>query len=235
MTHRSSARYFVALSLAAAMGAAQAIGVDDPKSVFLPTYAGIKGADLDVLNSYVTYNPATDMFVFSGTMNGDIGATPKGFYVWGVDRGAGTAGFAADGLPNILFDSVVVLNNDGTGFVLNFGPGATPTPLAAGSIVSMGSTILGGVAGSMLPSAGFAKTDYTWNLWPRDGNLPMAFPQISDFAPDTVNAPLTVLGGTVTVPVPEPESYALLALGLGAIGLALRRRRAHDAGVVAYG
>lgn len=222
MKHRTSARLVAALSLAGAVGWAHAIGADDPRSDFLPTYGGIKGADLDVLNSYVTYNPATDMFVFSGTMDGDIGSTSKGFYVWGVDRGAGTAGFAANGLPDILFDAVVILNNDGTGRVLPLNGGA-PTDLAAGSILHAGSTILGQVPGSLLPSTGFDKTQYTWNLWPRDGNLPMGFPQISDFAPDTHNAAVTVLGAVQAVP--EPESYALLAAGLGVMAFKLRRRR----------
>jgi hypothetical protein len=234
MKHRNSARVLAALSLAAAMGMAHAIGVDDAKSDFLPTYAGAKGADLDVINSFVTYNPSTDSFVFSGTMNGDIGTTPKGFYVWGVDRGAGTPGFAPDGLPNILFDAVVVFNNDGTGRVLQLGPGATPTPLPAGSIFSAGSTIVGSVPGSLLPSTGFDKAHYTWNLWPRDGNLPMGFPQISDFAPDDHNTPVTVLGAGMPAPVPEPESYLLLAAGLGAIALRLRRRRSEEPGDLAH-
>jgi hypothetical protein len=233
MKPRTFARVLAALSLTGAMGWAQAIGVDDPKADFLPTYGGIKGADLDVLNSYVTYNPSTDTFVFSGTMNGDIGSTANGFYVWGVDRGAGAQGFAADGLPNILFDAVVILNNDGTGRVLQLGPGNTPTPLAAGSVAMVGSSLLGAVPGSLLPSTGFDKTKYTWNLWPRDGNLPMGFPQISDFAPDTVNAPVTVLG--LTAAVPEPESYALIAAGLGVIALKLRRRRDRDGGAGARG
>jgi hypothetical protein len=234
MKHRTRARLLAALSLTAAMGWAQAIGVDDPKDDFLPTYVGIKGADLDVINSFVTYNPATDMFVFSGTMNGDIGSTPKGFYVWGVDRGAGTAEFAADGLPDILFDAVVIFNNDGTGLALQLGPGNAPAPLPANSIFSAGSTIIGSVSGSLLPSTGFDKTQYTWNLWPRDGNLPMGFPQISDFAPDANNLPVTVLG--TTVPIPEPETYVLLAAGLAAIGFRLRRRRSHDdSAAAAYG
>jgi hypothetical protein len=233
MKHRTRARLVVALSLTGAMGWAQAIGVDDPKADFLPSYVGIKGADLDVINSFVTYNPATDKFVFSGTMNGDIGSTPKGFYVWGVDRGAGSAEFAADGLPNILFDAVVIFNNDGTGFVLQL-PGGAPVNLPANSILSAGSTIIGSVSGSLLPSTGFDKTQYTWNLWPRDGNLPMGFPQISDFAPDASNLPVTVLGSTV--PIPEPESYVLLAAGLAAIGLRLRRRRPQDdSAAPAYG
>src|SRR4051794_15061012 len=95
----------VGLSLGAPM--AQAIGVTDATNDWVAGYAGSHLGDLDAIGSYVTYNPMTDSFVFNGTMNGDIGMTANGFYVWGVNRGAGTAGFASNGLPDILFDAVV--------------------------------------------------------------------------------------------------------------------------------
>jgi len=81
-----------------------------------------------------------------------------------------------------------------------------------------GSTIIGEIDGSFLPSTGFAKIAYTWNLWPRDGTL-TGFAAISDFAPDNTNAAVTVVGAE-----PEAGTCALMALGLGALASVRRRR-----------
>lgn len=198
-----------ALALVAA-GNAQAIGVTDATGDWLPTYTGTKAGDLDVVGAFVTYDPKTQNFVFSATLDAAIGTTPGAFYVFGVNRGAGTAGFAANGLTNVLFDRVVILRPDGTGTVAGAGGGSFST-------VSVGSTILGQVSASLLPSTGFAPEAYTWNLWPRLTGI-AGFAAIPDFAPNATNASVTVLSA-----VPEPGTTALLALGLA--GLAWTQRR----------
>lgn len=182
----------------------------DPANDFIPTYTGPHGGDLDVISSFVSYNPSTDMFTFSGTMNAAMGTTPGSFYVWGVDRGAGTAGFATlgTGYPNILFDTVVILRADGTGT-------AAGTPLPAGTVQMNGDTISASFSGALLPSRGFAKTDYTWNLWPRAGSV-TGTAAISDFAPDGSNLAVTA--------VPEPASFALMGLGLVSLWISAQRR-----------
>lgn len=215
MNARKTGPLAAALLLAAA--AAQAIGVTDAKGDWVAGYTGSHAGDLDVIGSFVTYDLGTDAFVFSGTMDGNIGLSPGGFYVWGVNRGAGTAGFAANGVGGVLFDAVVIVRQDGSVTVNRLGGGGS-TALPAGTAHITGSTISALVPGNLLPGNGLAKPDYTWNLWPRDGAAPAGFAQISDFAPDNSNLGVTVIGT-----VPEPSAAALMALG--AVALAWRRRR----------
>ena len=201
------------VGVALAVAASTTFAVNDPINDFIPSYTGVHNGDLDVVSSFVTYNPGTDTFFFSGTMNAAIGTTPSAFYVWGLDRGTGTPRFGAIA-TGVLFDSVVILRLDGSAAV-NLLPGATNLP---GAATFAGNTISASISGSLLPGKGFAKSDYTWNLWPRDGSQPAGNGQISDFAPDNSNAPVAV--------VPEPSSVMLLALGLGALGWRARRRNA---------
>ena len=79
-----------------------------------------------------------------------------------------------------------------------------------------GQTISGFISGALLPSLGFAKTAYTWNLWPRDGSQ-LGNPAISDFAPNNSNVAVSV--------VPEPSTLALIALGLGTLCFRARCQR----------
>ena len=214
MSHRLSRSIAFAVATLTAAGLAHAIGVTDAPHDYVAGYTGSKAGDLDVIGSFVTYNVANDSFVFSGTMDADIGSSPAGLYVWGINRGTGTANFAANGVGGVLFDSVVIFNADGSGSVRTLGAGGSATSFAAGTAAAFGSTIIGKISGALLPSKGYAKTAYTWNLWPRDGTLPAGFGQISDFAPDNSNLPVTVIGS-----VPEPTSLALFALGLAGLGL----------------
>ena len=186
-------------------------GITDRPGDFLATFAGSSGStDLDVLSASVFYNAGTDVFTLTATMSGAVGSTATGLYVWGVNRGAGAAGFAANGITGVRFDRVILLRPDGTGTVA--GAGALP----GGSVMLSGNTITATVSGSLLPSTGFAnKLDYTWNLWPRDSVF-AGFTAIADFAPDNANFTAT--------PVPEPSTAVLSLLGLGGL-LAWRRRR----------
>ena len=205
----------VALALSTLPLASHALdGITDPKGDFLATFAGSSAStDLDVLSASVFYNPSTDLFTLTATMDGAIGTTATGFYVWGVNRGAGTAGFASLGLNGVRFDRVILLRPDGTGTIP--GVGALPS----GSITISGNTITGVVSGSLLTSTGFAnKLDYTFNLWPRDGAF-TGNAAISDFAPNNANFTATA--------VPEPSTALLGAVGLAGL-IAWRRRQSNS-------
>lgn len=183
----------------------------DAAGDFLATYTGPQGGDLDVLASEVFLEGG--VFNFTATLAGTVGTTPGGFYVFGVDRGAGTARFGALA-TGVLFDSVVVVNSDGTGISRDLIAGVT-TVLAPGAISFSGSSLSAFVDAGLLPSLGFAATEYTYNLWPRSPG--MGNGTIADFAPDNANALITA--------VPEPGSWALLIAGFGLVGASARRRR----------
>lgn len=149
--------------------------------------AAPRNADLDVVRAEVSYDGTN--FVFESTSAGPIGTTPNALFVWGVNRGAGTARFG-DIAPGVLFDAVVIIRPDGTGQVNDLT--ATPavsTNLPAGSVSMSGGTLTARVPASLLPTKGLTPERYTVNLWPRVGagnnNV-----QISDFAPDNGNAPV---------------------------------------------
>lgn len=169
--------------------AAHRPGIDDAKGDFLATFAGS--------------STRTGLDVLSATVTCDAGSTSAGLHGWGVNRAAGTAGFAGIGITGGRFGRVILLRPDGTGTV------AAAGALPLGSVTSRGKTLTASV--SRLPSAGFGKGDCTWNPWPRDTAF-AGTAAIADFAPN--NAPFTA--------VPEPGTAVLGALGLA--GLLVRRR-----------
>ena len=161
--------------------AAHAQMVNDPVGDFLPSFTGPRNADLDVVTTQVVYDGVS--FRLDATNNGPVGTTAGGVYVLGFDRGAGTAGLA-NVASNVLFDSVVLVNADGTGVVVDTLRGGA-TPLPAGSIRISGNQIVAEIPVSLLPSEGLKPGQYTVNLWPRSelgGDE-----TISDFAPDNSN------------------------------------------------
>jgi hypothetical protein len=197
--------------------AAHADVVLDPTGDFLSTLTPLapRAGDLDVTRTSVMLMGTN--LLFSATLNAPINTTPEAFYVWGVDRGAGatTANFASLGLPNIIFDAVVVIQNEGTGVVNDLTGVNPPAPLPGGNVTSSGNTINAIVPLSFLPTRGNAVAQYGWNLWPRWGGIAMSNAQISDFAPNDRNA---------LVNVPEPSTVLLFSIGLMGVFAAARKR-----------
>lgn len=192
---------------------------------FLSTYLGPTTAtDLLVTSSNVTYNATDQNFVFTSTFAGNVGTTIGGYYVWGVNKGNGAAGFASLGATKdesgVLFDSVIVAHPVADSITTSprLSIGATTLPLADMSFTGNKLTLI--IPAALLPSTGFTPDNYTVNLWPRfqgtfnsvnvTGNA-----QISQFAPNNSNFKVTA--------APEPASLALLVAG-GFLP-ALRRRR----------
>lgn len=198
-------------------GAPARADVIDPAGDFLGTYTGPQNGDLDALRTDVVYDGST--FHFTATMNAAIGTTAGAQYVWGFDRGQGTARFQASlGLDGVLFDSVVAITTAG-GSVRDLIANANTFTLAAADIHINGAQISFDVPKSALVSEGLRPGDYTFNLWPRLSGGTVA--NIADFAPNNSNAQVRS--------VPEPGSLAMLALGGGFVaqsGLMLRRRKA---------
>jgi hypothetical protein len=183
----------------------------------LPTYTGPANGDLDIQLALTGFDGET--FTLGSISEADIGTTDGIAFVWGVNRGAGTARLAA-GNPSlgasILFDAVIVLRPDATGSVTTFGPGgAVTTALEDGTVFSFASIFGAFVPLDLLPSTGFTAAQYTFNLWTRGGPGNAG---IADFAQDH--------GNFGSGAVPEPATWALMISGFGLAGASLRRRKA---------
>ncbi|GAC1516511.1 MAG: hypothetical protein NVS1B4_11850 [Gemmatimonadaceae bacterium] len=162
--------------------------VIDPVNDFIPTFTGPNNPDLDVRTMEVSY-VGGNTFVFDATLVGNVGLTPGGIYVWGVNRGAGTARFGSIA-TGVLFDFVVIVKPGGISSVRDFIANVA-TDLPASAVTVSGATIQVSVPAALMPSQGLAFSAYTTNLWPRTGLVSNS--QISDFAPDNSNAPVRVL------------------------------------------
>ncbi len=182
--------------------------INDPAGDFLPSYAGPQNGDLDVLNAEVFFDGSN--FTFTSTQNAAVGTTTGGIYVWGINRGAGMAGFPTIA-PGVLFDSVFVINPSGSSVVRDLISG-TATPIA--DITISGSSLSGVVPLSALPSQAFAPGNYQVNLWPRSPGAGDSF--VSDFAPDNSTVSVTV--------TPEPATLPLFALA-SLMGVFFLKRR----------
>jgi len=212
----------VGLLLAGPLGHSRAGPIVDPVGDFLPTYTGPHDAGLDVVAHEVLLQG--NRMIFFGRMAGPIAPTQAigGVYLVGLDRGRGTPRFlnppAAPPVigPNVLFDSVLRINPNGTGLFNNLVGGGS-TPLNPADIDISGDEFIASVPLSLLlPAATLPPEQWTYNLWPRNGvgfNV-----QVSDLAPDDGNSPVVV--------VPEPPSLALFGIGaLGLVGYGWRRRK----------
>jgi hypothetical protein len=198
------------LALAALALSANAHAVTDVAGDFLAGYTGSRDAAFDVRSADVSYNAATNEFVFSTTAAGSIAGVDGAAYVFGLDVGGPTvAPFASVGLPDAIFNTTVTLRANGMA-----GVGATPITEQI-----VGNQIFATVSAALLPSRGLAPKDYTWTVWSIDSNV-AGLGRLADFAPDA-NIKVSA--------VPEPLTYGMLLAGLGMLGMVARRRPRSDA------
>ncbi len=156
----------------------------DAKNDWVVGYVGPRHPDLDVRAGEVSYDGTS--YRFYSRFAGPVGLTPGAVYVWGVNRGQGTARFGPLA-TGVLFDAVISLTVGGDATVRDLLTG-TATVLPPASVQRIGKQLEITVPASLLPSTGLPQAHFTANLWPRSGAAGNT--AISDFAPDNSNAPV---------------------------------------------
>jgi hypothetical protein len=196
--------------------------IADPPGDFLGTYSGPLNGDVDILSADVAFDGTS--YFLSSTENGAIGTTTGSLFVWGIDRGSGTARLTL-GSPSvgagILFDAVVVMFPDGTLRVVTFPLMGAPTinQIAGGTGV-LGDTLSATVPLALLGSMGFEPENYTFSLWSRVRVNPAmdgTNAEVADF--------LESSGSLQARAVPEPATWMTMLLGFGLAGGIVRLAR----------
>src|SRR4051794_6936538 len=195
---RSSRRPTSRLQVEALEDRAVPAVIADPAGDFLPGYTGPQNPGLDVVAHEGVFLEDQGRLVFFGQMAGPTAPTQAlgGLYIIGVDRGLGMPRFAGRTPvigPNVLWDSVVRVNPDGTGLFNNVVAGVT-TPLTAADITINGNEFTASVPLSVMQ---FAATrppeEWTYNLWPRNSAVIGNNAAVPDLAPDDGNSPVQTI------------------------------------------
>ena len=151
----------IATVLALSVPPAYATSITDPIGDFIPSFTGAQTPDRDVVSA--SADLVGNTFTFSGTLNGAVGSTAGTVYVFGVNRGQGTARFGAIA-SNVLFDSVVIVTPGAPTVVRGLLPGEGATTLASSATTVSGNSLSVAFADSLLPGQEFTTDQYTVNL-----------------------------------------------------------------------
>jgi hypothetical protein len=220
--------FIATASLACAMALSSPAGaasITDDANDFLKTFGGAHNADLDVLSASATFSDST--FHLSATLAGDVRATtPGALYVWGIDRGHGTAVLNQGANPvgaGVTFDSVVIFLPNGAAILSQIGPDGLfgPVTMLAPTISEKTLTVDVSLDALLtLPGTDPDSDveDFRFNFWPRTGGNVKDGTEVSDFAPGGDDG----VGSTFNVP--EPGALALMVSGVGLAGMMRRRR-----------
>jgi hypothetical protein len=205
--------------LAAFSIAGSARAASDPAGDFLATFTGAHNANLDITSAEARFDGIN--FNLKLTLDGPVGLPAGQLYVWGINRGAGTARLNEvsdpDLDPAVKWDSLAVLTADGTLRVVVLPPAGPPAITAfAGGAVANGNTVTTVVPFSLLTSRGFAPTSYTFQLWSRLRANP---------AVDGPNTEIADFGPRIFASIPEPASWAMMISGFVFTGIFARRQR----------
>lgn len=170
---------------------------------FYAWYYGPKIAELNGASMMAILAPGGQNLLLSGEMAGQLPATTSAgtadYYVWGINRGAGTSpGFP--GRAHIKFDALVAVAITPTGVggaIVDLKTGKS-TPLPNSSIIVKADTIHVVAPMSALPSTGFAPGQYQVNFFTSNAATGATFKNIASFTPEFKS--VTVRSAVVTPP-----------------------------------